>query len=250
VRSHTRIPCLDFDARGDRCKKWPRSRDRPHGSPEFSRLKAINDRLPGGRLWVSSIRCRVAAPQLADATRCALEELARDDIERDAFAGELDAVRVAQPVRRAAPPHARLGGKAMNRRGPRPSTRSHGGESRRKAARFPARTTLEEFDFTFQPSVKRQIVEHIGQLDFLHGRENIVLVGRPAPAKHIWRSRSRSAPDSPATASSSQRPPSASRAWPRPNATTPSTKSCAGCRSSRCSSSTESDTSRQSRPES
>ena len=31
---------------------------------------------------------------------------------------------------------------------------SHGGESRIKTARFPARKTLEEFDFTFQRSVK------------------------------------------------------------------------------------------------
>jgi DNA replication protein DnaC len=30
------------------------------------------------------------------------------------------------------------------------SRESHGGESRIKAARFPARKTLEEFDFTFQ----------------------------------------------------------------------------------------------------
>jgi hypothetical protein len=51
---------------------------------------------------------------LADTTRCALEELARDDVERDAFAGELDGVRVAQLVGGGAPPHARLGGKAMN----------------------------------------------------------------------------------------------------------------------------------------
>jgi DNA replication protein DnaC len=43
---------------------------------------------------------------------------------------------------------------------------SHGGESRIKAARFPARKTLEEFDFTFQRSVKKQVVEHLGQLDF------------------------------------------------------------------------------------
>src|SRR5215217_3492480 len=46
------------------------------------------------------------------------------------------------------------------------SRESHGGESRIKAARFPARKTLEEFDFTFQRSVKRQIVEHLGKLDF------------------------------------------------------------------------------------
>ena len=39
-----------------------------------------------------------------------------------------------------------------------------------KAARFPACKTLEEFDFTFQRSVKRQVVEHLGQLDFLHAK--------------------------------------------------------------------------------
>jgi DNA replication protein DnaC len=60
---------------------------------------------------------------------------------------------------------------------------SHGGESRIKAARFPARKTLEEFDFTFQRSVKRQVVEHLGQLDFLHARENVVLLGPPGTGK-------------------------------------------------------------------
>jgi DNA replication protein DnaC len=59
------------------------------------------------------------------------------------------------------------------------SRESHGGESRIKTARFPARKTLEEFDFTFQRSVKRQVVEHLGQLDFLHARENVVLLGPP-----------------------------------------------------------------------
>ncbi len=60
---------------------------------------------------------------------------------------------------------------------------SHGGEGRIKAARFPARKTLEEFDFTFQRSVKRQVVEHLGQLDFLHAKENVVLLGPPGTGK-------------------------------------------------------------------
>jgi len=63
------------------------------------------------------------------------------------------------------------------------SRESHGGENRIKAARFPARKTLEEFDFTFQRSAKRQIVEHLGQLDFLHGRENVVMLGPPGTGK-------------------------------------------------------------------
>src|SRR5581483_2922542 len=54
---------------------------------------------------------------------------------------------------------------------------SHGGEGRIKTARFPARKTLEEFDFTFQRSVKKTVVEHLGQLDFLHARENVILLG-------------------------------------------------------------------------
>jgi len=60
---------------------------------------------------------------------------------------------------------------------------SHGGENRIKTARFPARKTLEEFDFTFQRSVKKQVIEHLGQLDFLHGRENVILLGPPGTGK-------------------------------------------------------------------
>src|SRR5580693_4634516 len=63
---------------------------------------------------------------------------------------------------------------------------SHGGEGRIKAARFPARKTLEEFDFTFQRSVKKTVIEHLGQLDFLHARQNVILLGPPGTGKtHI-----------------------------------------------------------------
>jgi DNA replication protein DnaC len=60
---------------------------------------------------------------------------------------------------------------------------SHGGENRIKAARFPARKSLEEFDFAFQRSVKKQVIEHLGQLDFLHGRQNVILLGPPGTGK-------------------------------------------------------------------
>ncbi len=63
------------------------------------------------------------------------------------------------------------------------SRESHGGEARIKTARFPARKTLEEFDFSFQRSVKKTIVEHLGQLDFLHGRGNVVMLGPPGTGK-------------------------------------------------------------------
>src|SRR5881392_2541492 len=62
----------------------------------------------------------------------------------------------------------------------------HGGEARIRQARFPARKTLEEFDFTFQRSVKKTVIEHLGQLDFLHARENVILLGPPDTGKtHI-----------------------------------------------------------------
>src|SRR3954468_10682344 len=60
---------------------------------------------------------------------------------------------------------------------------SHGGQARIKAARFPARKTLEEFDFAFQTSIRRDSVLHLGQLDFLAGRENVVLLGPPGTGK-------------------------------------------------------------------
>jgi len=60
---------------------------------------------------------------------------------------------------------------------------SHGGEARIKTARFPALKTLEEFDFTFQRSVKKTVIEHLGQLDFLHARENVLLLGPPGTGK-------------------------------------------------------------------
>src|SRR3954467_8873788 len=60
---------------------------------------------------------------------------------------------------------------------------SHGGQARIKAARFPARKTLEEFDFAFQASIRREALLHLGQLDFLAGRENVVLLGPPGTGK-------------------------------------------------------------------
>src|SRR3954466_7837173 len=60
---------------------------------------------------------------------------------------------------------------------------AHGGEARIKQARFPARKTLEEFDFSFQRSVQKTLVLHLGQLDFLIARDNVVLLGPPGTGK-------------------------------------------------------------------
>ena len=63
------------------------------------------------------------------------------------------------------------------------SRESSGGRLRIRAARFPAHKTLEEFDFTFQRSVKKQVIEHLGQLDFLHAKDNVILLGPPGTGK-------------------------------------------------------------------
>jgi DNA replication protein DnaC len=123
------------------------------------------------------------------------------------------------------------------------SRESHGGESRIKAARFPARKTLEEFDFTFQRSVRRQVVEHLGELDFLHARENVVLLGPPGTGEsHLAIAISIRACLA-ATESPSPPPPSGWLASETPSARATSRPSSNGSASSPCSSLTKWDTS-------
>jgi DNA replication protein DnaC len=55
----------------------------------------------------------------------------------------------------------------------------HGGENRIRAARFPARKSLEDFDFDHQRSLRREVISHLGTLDFVVGRENVVFLGPP-----------------------------------------------------------------------
>ena len=50
---------------------------------------------------------------------------------------------------------------------------SHGGEGRIKTARFPARKSLEEFDFDHARALRRDQIAHLGTLDFVTARENV-----------------------------------------------------------------------------
>jgi len=57
---------------------------------------------------------------------------------------------------------------------------------RMKSAVFPVVKTLEEFNFDFQPSIERSIIEDLTTLRFIHNAENIVLLGPPGVGKsHI-----------------------------------------------------------------
>ena len=60
---------------------------------------------------------------------------------------------------------------------------SHGGEGRIRAARFPARKSLEEFDFDHARSLKRDVIAHLGTLDFVTAKDNVVFLGPPGTGK-------------------------------------------------------------------
>jgi DNA replication protein DnaC len=60
---------------------------------------------------------------------------------------------------------------------------SHGGEGRIRAARFPSRKSLEEFDFDHARGLKRDTIAHLGTLDFVAARDNVVFLGPPGTGK-------------------------------------------------------------------
>ena len=52
-----------------------------------------------------------------------------------------------------------------------------------RSARLPAVKTLGDFDFTFQPSVKREQLDNLHTLSFLDRKENVVFLGPPGVGK-------------------------------------------------------------------
>ena len=60
---------------------------------------------------------------------------------------------------------------------------SHGGEGRIRAARFPSRKSLEEFDFDHARGLKRDTIAHLGTLDFVVAKDNVVFLGPPGTGK-------------------------------------------------------------------
>jgi DNA replication protein DnaC len=56
-------------------------------------------------------------------------------------------------------------------------------QNREKAARFPVRKTLEEFDFSFQPAVSERLLWELAELSFLKTHTNIVFLGPPGVGK-------------------------------------------------------------------
>jgi DNA replication protein DnaC len=52
-----------------------------------------------------------------------------------------------------------------------------------RSSRLPAVKTLESFEFSFQPSIKREQIESLHELGFIERKENVVLLGPPGVGK-------------------------------------------------------------------
>jgi DNA replication protein DnaC len=61
---------------------------------------------------------------------------------------------------------------------------AHGGEDRIRAARFPARKSIEEFDFDHTRGLKRDLIAHLATLDFVAGKENVIFLGPTGTGMH------------------------------------------------------------------
>lgn len=58
-----------------------------------------------------------------------------------------------------------------------------GVEWRLRQAHFPWVKTLEQFDFSFQPSIDRKVIRELAGLSFVERAENVVLLGPPGVGK-------------------------------------------------------------------
>jgi len=58
-----------------------------------------------------------------------------------------------------------------------------GTQSRLSQARLPWLKTLEQFDFSFQPSIDQKVVRELATLSFVERAENVVLLGPPGVGK-------------------------------------------------------------------
>ena len=52
-----------------------------------------------------------------------------------------------------------------------------------KASNFPFRKTIEDYDFSFQPSVSENQIKELANLSFINNHENIVFIGNPGVGK-------------------------------------------------------------------
>ena len=52
-----------------------------------------------------------------------------------------------------------------------------------RSSRVPVVKTLDEFDFSFQPSIKREQIQSLHEIGFVERKENVVLLEPPGVGK-------------------------------------------------------------------
>ncbi len=57
-------------------------------------------------------------------------------------------------------------------------------EAAMRSSRLPYVRTLTDFDFAFQPSIKREQIDALHELGFLERKENVVFLGPPDPVTY------------------------------------------------------------------
>lgn len=65
----------------------------------------------------------------------------------------------------------------------RQARRQRSEETRFKLSRLPHRKTLEEFDFSFQPSIDKRQISELSTISFAARHENVILLGPPGVGK-------------------------------------------------------------------
>ena len=56
-------------------------------------------------------------------------------------------------------------------------------ETKMRLALFPYKKAFDDFDFSFQPSIDKQVVEELCTMRFIHNAENVILLGPPGVGK-------------------------------------------------------------------
>ena len=117
---------------------------------------------------------KTAAPTLRDRLRAQLADLkmpgaleALDDILAALDGGKLQAPAAVEAL---------LGAQIALRNNRRL-------QAAMRSSRLPAVKTLADFDFSFQPSIKREQLESLHTLGFVERRENVILLGPPGVGK-------------------------------------------------------------------
>lgn len=60
---------------------------------------------------------------------------------------------------------------------------NNGNHKRLQKAKFSQHKTMEEFNFSYQPSINRQTIYHLGTCEFIRKKENIAFIGPPGTGK-------------------------------------------------------------------